>query len=144
MIQQDFIAPNAFLRGVSPLAQVNLDTAFVSQIIDMRDLMSMAFVIILGALTDAGFTTVVLMEHGDTSNLADAAAVPDAELLPSGTGQEAAAAFTEANDDQIRTIGYAGIKRYVRLTITPTGNGAGTINIAVLATGRRRIAGVTN
>lgn len=144
MIPQDILTPHSFLRGVSPLAQTNSDAPFVSQIIDMRDLMSLGFIIILGALTDAGFTSVVLMEHGDDPALADAAAVPDPELLPSGTGQEAAAAFTETADDAIKTIGYAGTKRFVRLTITPTGNATGVINIGVLAVGRKRFAGVGN
>jgi hypothetical protein len=144
MIQQDILTPHAFLRGVSPVTQTNSDAPFVSQIIDTQPLMSLAFVIALGTLSDPGFTTVVLMEHGDAANLSDAAAVPDAELLPSGANQEVAASFTEASDDQIRTIGYAGIKRYVRLTITPTGNAAGNIPISVLAIGRKRAAGATN
>lgn len=137
MIQKDLHSRLSFLRGVSPLAQTNLDTAFVSQIIDMTDLVSLEFVILLGALTDPGFTTVVLMEHGEQANLSDAAAVPAAQLL----GTIAAAQFTEADDDKVKTIGYAGTNRFVRLTITPTGNAAGTINIGVAAIGVARIRG---
>src|SRR5262245_35450689 len=133
MIPFDTLSTLAFRRGVSPVTQTNSDAAFVSQIIDMQSLMSLTWVIALGTLSDAAFTTVVLMEHGDASNLSDAAAVPDAELLPGGTGQEAAAAFIETDDDAIKTIGYGGVKRYVRLTITPTGNAAGNIPIAVIA-----------
>ena len=82
MIQQDTLTLHDFRRGVSPVTQTNSDAPFVSQIIDTQSLMSLVFVIALGTLSDPGFTTVVLMEHGDDPALADAAAVPDAELLP--------------------------------------------------------------
>jgi hypothetical protein len=137
MIQKDLHNRLSFLRGVSPTRQTNSDAAIVSQIIDMTDLLSLEWVIALGSLTDPGFTTVVLMEHGEAANLSDAAAVPAAQLL----GTIAAAQFTEANDDVVKTIGYAGTNRYVRLTITPTGNAAGNIDISVVAVGIARIRG---
>lgn len=88
---------------------------------------------------------MVLTEHGHDPALADAAAVPDAELLASGTNQEVAASFTEASDDQIRTIGYA---RHQALCAAHDhadwGNAAGNIPIAVVAVGRKRVAGATN
>src|SRR5688572_9988916 len=144
MIPRDAITPLSFLRALSPVRQTNSDAAFVSQIIDMADLMSLTFVIALGALTDAGFTTVVLLEESDDSGMSGAVAVDDKDMLPSGTGQEAATAFTEANDDVVRTLGYVGTKRYVRLTITPTGNGAGNIDIAIVAIGHKRQGGTAN
>jgi hypothetical protein len=119
------------IRGISPQIQTNLDTAFVSQIIDRQGFDSLTFFILLGALTDAGVTFVVLVEDADevAFNVTNAA-VADKYLL----GTEAlAGAFTQADDNKVAKIGYRGPKRYVRLTITPTGNAAGDINIAALA-----------
>jgi hypothetical protein len=43
-------------------------------------------------------------------------------------GLEAIASFTAASDDnKMRKIGYTGIKRYLRATITPANNDAGNI-----------------
>jgi hypothetical protein len=143
MIGRDLHNTLSYQRAISPLTQTNSSTAIVSQIIDMADLLGLEFVIMIGALTDANATFAVLMEEGDDSALADAAAVADADMLPtpnnsSSTAPEAAAGFTFAHDDAIRSIGYVGIKRYVRLTITPTGNDAGSASIGVLAVGLPR------
>ena len=116
-------------RGVSPVATAQTDnTAIVSQIIDMRGFKSMVFLVLTGTLADAAFTTVALMEHGDDSGLSDAAAVPDANLDPT----ELVLAFDQADDDQVRKIGYVGEKRYVRLTITPSDN-TGALPAAMVA-----------
>jgi hypothetical protein len=144
MIQKDLISRLAYKQVLQPTRQTNSDAAIVGAIQDMGDLIGFTYVIELGQLTDAGFTTVVLLEHGEAANLSDAVAVPDEELLPSGTGQEAAAAFTEANDATVRLLGYAGTKRYHRLTITPTGHAAGNIDISILGIGVKRFQGVGN
>ena len=70
----------------------------------------------------------MLVEDGNNSALSDNAAVDDAYLL----GTEAGAALTQADDGEFRKIGYIGPKRYVRLTLTPSGN-AGNIPIAAIA-----------
>jgi hypothetical protein len=114
------------VRGLSPQKQTNADTAFVSEIVDTAGYESVEWVTLTGALTDAGVTFVVLMEDGDQSNLSDNAAVADTFLL----GTETTATFTEADDNEVRKLGYIGSKRYVRVTITPTGNSSGDINIA--------------
>lgn len=105
-------------RGISPAAAVTDNTAFVSQILDTRGYGAVEFLILTGALADTDATFTVLVEDGDAANLSDAAAVVDAELL----GLESQAAFTFANDDVVRKIGYIGNKRYVRVTITPANN----------------------
>jgi hypothetical protein len=117
------------VRALSPVTQTNADTAFVTQIIDTAGYESLEFVIMLGAMTDADMTAVVLVEDGDNSSLNDNAAVDDKYLL----GTETAAAFQFGDDNQVRKIGYVGSKRYVRMTITPTGNNSGALPIAVLA-----------
>lgn len=113
-------------RGISPAVAGTDNTAYVSQIVDTRGYGSVEWLTLIGANTDADATFVTLVEDGDASNLSDAAAVVDAELL----GTEALAGFTFDDDNEIRKIGYIGNKRYVRVTITPANNAAGNIYIA--------------
>ncbi len=80
---------------------------------------------------DDGASFAVVVEHGDDSGLSDAVAVPDAELL----GTEGAMALTHLDDGETRKIGYIGIKRYVRMTVTPTENDAASLIGAVAILG---------
>ena len=107
-------------RAVSPAAVLTDNTAPVSQIIDMQGFRSMVFCILTGAIDDADATFVVLIEEGDDSGLSDAAAVADDDL----NGTETLINFDFADDKDARKIGYRGIKRYVRMTITPSSNSA--------------------
>lgn len=113
-------------RAISPAAAGTDNTAYVSQILDVRNCKSAMLAIILGALTDTNATFTVLLEEGNVSNLSDAAAVADADL----NGTEALAGFTFAADNALRKIGYVGSKDYIRATITPSGNDSGNIFIA--------------
>lgn len=113
-------------RGLSPVAAGTDNTALVSQILDTKGLAGAMFAILVGANTDADATFAVLVEDGDAANLSDAGAVDDAYL----TGTEALASFTFDDDNEMRKIGYVGPKRYVRVTITPTGNNSGNIFVA--------------
>lgn len=144
MIGRDLHNTLSYQRAISPAINTNSDTALVSQIIDMQPLLGLEFVIATGTLSDANATFTVLMEEGDDSGLSDAAAVADADMLPSpnnssSTAPEAAAAFIFSDDNAIKTIGYIGIKRYVRLTITPSGNDSGSAPISVVAVGLPRL-----
>lgn len=146
MIGRDLHNTLSYQRAVSPVTQTNSDAALVSQIIDMAALLGLEFVIAIGTLSDADATFAVLMEESDASDLSGSNAVADVDMLPtpnniSSTAPEAAASFTFAADDTIKTIGYVGIKRYVRLTITPSGNGAGAASLAVVAVGLPRMSG---
>ena len=105
-------------RAISPVAAVTDDTPIVSQIIDTLGYEAVEFVAAIGALADANATFAVLVEHGDAANLSDAEAVPDVNLI----GLESGAGFQFDDDNETRKIGYVGIKRYVRVTVTPTGN----------------------
>jgi hypothetical protein len=86
-------------------------------------------VILTGALADAACTFTTLLEEGDASNLSDAAAVADEDMVSqtAGTAPETAASFTQAHDDQVRKLAYVGNKRYTRLTITPANNGTASL-----------------
>ncbi len=116
-------------RGFSPAAAVTDNTAYVSEIIDMRGFKSLVWCILLGVNTDVDMTSTILMEHGDDSGLSDAADVTDAEMDPT----EAIMAFDFADDDSVRKMGYVGEKRFVRLTITPVDNDSGNIFLALMA-----------
>ena len=114
------------MSNIHPVSAIPLGPAvtdnspFVGMVVDRRGFGSLVFVIHAGTLTTAGATFTPLVEHGDAADLSDAAAVPD-DLL---SGSEAMAGFTGANDGVVRKVGYVGGKRYVRLTVTPSGNGA--------------------
>lgn len=111
-----------------PAAAVTDDTAQVSAIIDTAGFESCMLTLITGTLSDADATFAVLVEDGNASNLSDAAAVADKFLI----GTEAGAGFKFSDDGEARKIGYIGDKRYVRVTVTPTGN-TGNLFLAGIA-----------
>lgn len=118
-----------FVPLIAPVAARIDNTAIVSAIIDRKGFEALELVIVTGTNTDADATFAVLVEDGDAANLSDNAAVADAQLL----GTEALAGFTFADDVEFRKIGYAGDKRYVRVTVTPSGNDSGNIFLAGVA-----------
>lgn len=123
MASKDLYNNTKLVRAISPVVATNND-ALVSQVIDTVGYESLTFAILTGTLADTDATFTVLVEDGDTSG--SLSAVSDDFLL----GTEAGASFTFAADDSTREIGYAGKKRYVRITITPAGN-SGNAAIAV-------------
>ena len=130
MKTHDLHSKIAVRLAISPVSVAD-NTAQVSQIIDRQGFTGLEFAIVTGALADADATFTTLIEHGDAANLSDAAAVPDDQLL----GTEADASFTFEDDDETRKIGYAGNKRYVRLTITPAANASAGLLSAVALLG---------
>lgn len=116
------------IPAIPPGAAVTDNTGIVSAIIDTLGYGSLTFIITTGSLADSDATFAVLIEDGDESNLSDAAAVPDEQLI----GTEALAGFTYVHDNVTRKVGYAGFRRYVRMTITGTGN-TGNAYIAAVA-----------
>jgi hypothetical protein len=126
--------------AIVPQIQTNDNTAIVGENIDTAGCDSLTFILALGTITDANATFAVTMEHGDNSALGDTAAVTATDLIgqTSAAGVETAtalanAAFTFAADKKCRKIGYSGGKRYLRLTVTPTGNDAGALPVAAIA-----------
>lgn len=127
------------IPAISPVVIAD-NTAAVSEVIDLQGFQALTFVIATGTLADADATFAVLVEDGDQSDLSDAAAVADANLI----GTEALAGFNFGHDDVTRKIGYVGHKRYVRLTVTPANN-TGNAPIAVVAVlGHPQTAPTTN
>lgn len=105
--------------ALTPRAAIATDTTTVGAIIDRKGFESVTFSIISGVLTDGAYA--VLIEEGDAANLSDAAAVADADLI----GTEALAGFAATDDATAKTIGYIGVKRYVRLSIVSTSTSTG-------------------
>jgi hypothetical protein len=121
----------ALARAISPVS-VGDNTAQVGQIVDRQGFSALEYAIVLGSIADADATFTVLVEHGDDAALADAAAVPDADLL----GTELLAGFQFDSDNGLRKIGYVGNKRYNRITVTPANNsGAALIAVAAILGG---------
>lgn len=114
-------------RALSPVSVAD-NTAQVCEIIDRKDYESLTYLILTGSLGDAGAEFTVLLEEGDASNMSDAAAVADADLL----GTEALASFIQSDDNKCYKLGYRGSKRYTRMTITPTNNATASL-LAVTA-----------
>lgn len=113
-------------RAISPVSVAD-NTAQVSQILDTQGLCAIALIIALGSIADADATFTVLIEEGDASDMSDAAAAPDSVLL----GTEALAGFQFDDDNALRKIGYIGSKRYLRATITPSGNASAAFISAI-------------
>lgn len=99
-----------------PAAAVTDNTAQVSAVADLKGFNACMLSFVTGADADTDATFTVLIEDSDDN--AAFAAVDDAYL----NGTEALASYNFADDGEARKIGYTGIKRYVRATITPANN----------------------
>ena len=101
-----------------PKAAVTDNTAQVSAIVDTAGYDAVMLMIQTGTLSDADATFATTIDHGDVSNLSDAAAVASTDL----TAALSTMNFTFADDSTTKAIGYIGMKRYVRVTVTPSAN----------------------
>ena len=103
------------------IAAISSDTTTDGNAIDMQGFESVMAAYHSGAYTDGTYTPLVL--EGDTNVVGAATPVADADLLPSGTGQEASAAISAANTTT--KIGYRGTKRYVFFSVVSTSTSSG-------------------
>lgn len=111
-------------RAVVPQAARTDNTAIVSTSCNLKGYDGCVLAINIGANTDANATFAVLIE--DSDNDSSYSAVSDDYL----NGTEALAGFQFDDDNELRKIGYLGIKQYVRATITPSGNDSGNIFVS--------------
>lgn len=102
-------------------ANTNADTAIASNIIDTQGFNSCTLFYHTHGLTDADATATGVLTESNDSGMSGATAVADDHLL----GTEAGLGLTFADDAKVHKLGYRGTKRYIQLTITPSGNGAG-------------------
>ncbi len=98
--------------------------AVASQWVDLQGYDSCTFIFQWGTLADAGGASFTPKIEFSVDGVADSGDVPDADLLPTGTGQEAAAAADETDDDTVTQIGYIGKERFVRAALVIAGNSA--------------------
>lgn len=131
-------------RAISPILATD-DTPLVSQIIDMQGFDFCEFLIATGVIDDANATFAILVQEDDNVGFSSPSAVADEDLF----GTEAGAAFNFADDNEVRKIGYRGNQRFVRLTITPSGNSANPAGaliaaIAVKSTAHQQPVGETD
>lgn len=130
---------------IAPVSGAGDNTAQVGAIIDRQGYDALTYAILTGAIADADVTFTVLLEEGDASNLSDAAAVADADMVSqtAGTAPETAAAFQFDDDNEVRKIGYVGSKRYTRLTLTPASNTGAWLIAACAVLSQPSLAPVT-
>lgn len=126
---RDFTNRGDIRKAFEPKAAVATDAAQVSTICDLAGADGVTLCLITGTNADADATFALTMDEGNQSNLSDAVAVSSADLL---IGTLAGGGFTFADDYEVRKIGYRGSKRYIRATVTPSGNTGGTLFLAGL------------
>jgi len=135
--------------AIPPIAAITDNTATVSNICDTNGFSQNEFIGVMGAIADADVTFTLLVEHGDASNLSDAAAVPDEFLLGTEAGTITAGAAVSggapgfADDNKTFKIGYIGPKRYFRVTLTPANNSGNIFRAGVFAQSGARKAPFT-
>jgi len=105
------------LVGEISLKFATMKTATDGQnVIDLQGFQGALILVASGTITDGTAYTFELKE-GDESDLSDAAAVADSDLL----GSEPS--FAANDDDKIKVFGYIGSKRYLRVDLkTVTGS----------------------
>ena len=99
-----------------PKAAVTDNTAQVSTAADLKGYGSAMLAFITGTLSDADATFAVTMEESDDNSSWSSVAAADL------TGTTTLAGFQFDDDNECRKIGYIGLKRYVRATVTPSNN----------------------
>jgi hypothetical protein len=104
------------------------DNTAIVVTLDRTDHLSVEWLIALGTVADADATFTALVE--DSADNSVWAAVADDYLL----GTEAGLGLAFDDDNKTGKIGYAGAKRYVRLTLTPANN-TGNADIAIIGLG---------
>jgi len=112
----------------------NGNNVWIGAIIDLQGYDSCFFALALGDLVDADATFTFLLQESDDSAFATANDVADADMVSQtrGTAPETAASFQFDDDNEVRSVGYIGNKRYVRFYVTAAGN-TGYANISGVA-----------
>jgi len=128
MTAQDLESKIKEVHALAPVA-ITTDTTTNGEIIDTAGWRSLTFIPYAGVVTDGTYTPA--LKHSDSATMVGEVVVPDADLLPSGTGQEATAVVSATNGTS--KIGYRGDKRYVTCDIVSASTSSGVAGFAVLA-----------
>jgi hypothetical protein len=128
---RDFLH-SVLARTAIPSNRVVDNTPQVSAIIDMQGFESAVFVFNIGTIADTDTTIAPLLEESDV-NFSGQNTVADTDMtsMTLGVAPLTAAAFRFDSDSQVRTLGYIGGKRYLRLTLTPSNN-TGNMDLGVV------------
>lgn len=134
-MNRDAMSEFACAVAIPPTVQTNSDSPIIGAIVPLPMAEAHTIVIQTGNVTDPNVTVTVSVSAGNQSDGSDMAAVPASELV----GTLAGAGFNFAADNAVRKIGYVGNKRYLRVTLTPSGNDAGSLPVAavLISTGLR-------
>lgn len=125
-------------RVISPVSVADT-TAQVGTVVDRQGYEGVTYIIAIGSVADADATFTVLLEESDASG-SGYTAVADDDLL----GTEALAGFQFDDDNECRKLGYKGLKRYTRMTITPVANASAAVISAVAVLSAPSIAPTAN
>lgn len=121
---------NIAVKTAMAITATTGNAAISGTAIDRQGFSSVEFVASLGTITTAGTKYAIEVQESDTTTSGDFTAVADVDLL----GTNASVGFdgdTEAGF--VKKIGYVGIKRYVRVKVTPAGNtGASTFGVVAV------------
>lgn len=113
---------------------ISSDTTTNGNNIDMSGYQSVMFAFFTGSYTDGDYEPELQEADDDGAGSPDTwSDVADADLLPTGTGQEAARSLGAAN--AIDQIGYRGNKKWLRLNIVSTSTTTGATVGAVAVKG---------
>lgn len=134
MASRDIVHNVGVVQAIAPAAADSGNTAIVGAIVDTAGFESVALVLNIGALGTDAATFATTLEHGDDPALADTSAPATTDLV----GSLSDVAFTGTDDNKTKKIGYIGSKRYLRMTVTPSGNAAAAYISAVAVLGHAR------
>lgn len=93
-------------------------TDLTGETIDRKGYDHIMFVLITDALAASDLDAELLIQEGDASDLTDASAVADVDLIL----LESSTAIADTDDKVAKKIGYKGAKRYCRSNLTVTNN----------------------
>ena len=116
---RDLKTKHAFEVAID-IQAISSDTTTDGNIIDLQGKSGAVFAIHSGVLTDGAY--VPLLEESDVITFGgEETAVADADMI----GTEALASFTLSEDGVVKTLGYIGEKRFVRLALVSSSTSTG-------------------
>jgi hypothetical protein len=125
---------NLSIAIAKTVAAITTNTTTNGAVVDLQGFGSVEFSIHSGTLTDGSYA--INVQHGDLANGSDMADAPASALL----GAEPTFALTD--DDTVKTVGYVGSKRYVRIQIVSTSvTTGGTLGATAIRSRQRHTGG---
>lgn len=135
-VDRDIHSSLAPTLGIAPVV-ITGNTAVSTGIIDTSLYAGLEFYFLTGTLADSNATFAVSVAGGDVvdttgTTITDSAAITKASEF---IGSTTTASFRYDDDNDVHRLGYVGSKRYIIVTVTPSGN-SGNAPFACLVVGR--------